>query len=365
MKLEIENIGKIEKGVVEIGGLTIVAGENDTGKSTIGKVLYSLINGKDNLLNTFVLEFKKNLISFGKNKAKIKFDNFEINILKRLDKYDPMISGKDDNKYIRAMLIDSIELELLKLKKEMTKSTEVHELVDVPVKNRGGVSTFFNRNEPMLAKSTETKTEKIDLNELISHKIDLLNKVKDGLLKYNKQSDISKIKNFELIEEMAEIIGGHWEFNETNNEFYFVKKENSDNYFSSINTASGIKNFLIIDGLIKGDYLNENTILIIDEPEAHLHPEWQVKYAEVIVKLLEKNIPIVIITHSGDFLQGLMNLITKKQGLINKTSISYVENMESGTIIKSGGYNIKENEELLSKIYDNLTAPSWRIINNG
>ena len=60
-----------------------------------------------------------------------------------------------------------------------------------------------------------------------------------------------------------------------------------------------------------------------------------------------------------------MNLITKKQGLINKTSISYAENRESGTIIESGGYNIKENEKLLSKIYDNLTAPSWRIINNG
>jgi len=43
MTLELKNIGMIKEANVKIDGLTVIAGENDTGKSTLGKVLYALI----------------------------------------------------------------------------------------------------------------------------------------------------------------------------------------------------------------------------------------------------------------------------------------------------------------------------------
>ena len=44
MKISLNNIGKIKSADIEIGGIAVIAGENDTGKSTIAKSLYSIIN---------------------------------------------------------------------------------------------------------------------------------------------------------------------------------------------------------------------------------------------------------------------------------------------------------------------------------
>lgn len=44
MKLTLKNVGKIKNAEVEINGITLVAGENDTGKSTIGKTLFAVFN---------------------------------------------------------------------------------------------------------------------------------------------------------------------------------------------------------------------------------------------------------------------------------------------------------------------------------
>ena len=45
MKLSIRNVGKLKEADVEINGITVITGENDTGKSTVGKVLWSVFNG--------------------------------------------------------------------------------------------------------------------------------------------------------------------------------------------------------------------------------------------------------------------------------------------------------------------------------
>jgi len=45
MKLSIENVGILSKIDLEINGITVIAGENDTGKSTISKSLYAMFNG--------------------------------------------------------------------------------------------------------------------------------------------------------------------------------------------------------------------------------------------------------------------------------------------------------------------------------
>lgn len=61
MRLQFSNIGMIEKADVKINKLTILVGENDSGKSTLGKLLYSLVNGIINLDSTFQ-EHRSNII---------------------------------------------------------------------------------------------------------------------------------------------------------------------------------------------------------------------------------------------------------------------------------------------------------------
>ena len=49
MKLFLKNIGKIDEASVEIDGITIIAGENNTGKSTVGRTLFSVFNSFYNI----------------------------------------------------------------------------------------------------------------------------------------------------------------------------------------------------------------------------------------------------------------------------------------------------------------------------
>ena len=42
MKLRIKNFAKIEDADINIDGITVIAGENNTGKSTVGKIFFSL-----------------------------------------------------------------------------------------------------------------------------------------------------------------------------------------------------------------------------------------------------------------------------------------------------------------------------------
>lgn len=49
MKLVLKNIGKVQNATVEINGITVIAGENDTGKSTVGKALFSVFNSFYNI----------------------------------------------------------------------------------------------------------------------------------------------------------------------------------------------------------------------------------------------------------------------------------------------------------------------------
>ena len=44
MKLKIQNFAKIKEANIVIDGITVIAGENNTGKSTVGKILFSLFN---------------------------------------------------------------------------------------------------------------------------------------------------------------------------------------------------------------------------------------------------------------------------------------------------------------------------------
>ena len=44
MELKISNIGKVTNAEIILKGITVIAGENNTGKSTIGKALFAAFN---------------------------------------------------------------------------------------------------------------------------------------------------------------------------------------------------------------------------------------------------------------------------------------------------------------------------------
>ena len=72
------------------------------------------------------------------------------------------------------------------------------------------------------------------------------------------------------------------------------------------NLATGSKCFATIKQLINNRQISKNSLLILDEPESHLHPEWQNIFAEIIVLLVKEwGIKVLLTTHSPNFLLAL------------------------------------------------------------
>lgn len=70
--------------------------------------------------------------------------------------------------------------------------------------------------------------------------------------------------------------------------------------------ATGFKTFSYLQRLLENGYLNEETLLMIDEPEAHLHPQWIVEFARMLV-LLNKTLglKIMIASHNPDMVSAI------------------------------------------------------------
>ena len=69
--------------------------------------------------------------------------------------------------------------------------------------------------------------------------------------------------------------------------------------------AMGVANLGILALLIERKIIDEETFIFIDEPEAHLHPAWQVVMAETLFALSQQGVNVVIATHSVDILKWL------------------------------------------------------------
>lgn len=60
-RLELTNIGHIKETNIDISGLTIIAGKNGTGKSTIGKVLMADIKANNMASDIYRKNIQENI----------------------------------------------------------------------------------------------------------------------------------------------------------------------------------------------------------------------------------------------------------------------------------------------------------------
>jgi len=328
MELQLKNIGMIKEASVKIDGLTVIAGENDTGKSTIGKALYTIVKG----IKIFDTEFKyvtaQNLgtsflaiylLLF----KKIKLDNNTSIILK--DKEDELIEfkGKD--------YVDNLEY-----------------TNGVSIKKNSIIEDIIFIESPLIWNLTDFFRDIAQIESQMNIKLDYPYLMKDLNFKLHIKSASTGL---DIKKQMTDLMGGEFKKDEMGR-YYFDK---NDQRIELVNTATGIKTFGIFQVLSQNNYLNKNTILVLDEPEVHLHPKWQLEMAKIIVELVKNGVKVVVNSHSPYMIEAL-KVYSDKEKIQNKTNFYLTEKNED-TISSS----IKDVTTDLEPIFIKLAEPYQKL----
>lgn len=138
------------------------------------------------------------------------------------------------------------------------------------------------------------------------------------------------------------------------NKFIYKRKDGKE--FNLLECATGIKSFAVLQILFKNGFLNNKTLLIIDEPEAHLHPQWVVEYARLIV-LLHKHIGVrfLIASHHPDMVSAI-KYISEKEQVDDKLHYYLAE--QTGDEFK---YNYKELGTDIEAIFESFNIAFERM----
>lgn len=139
------------------------------------------------------------------------------------------------------------------------------------------------------------------------------------------ESNILERQFKEINAKFNEIISGDFEF--TNDGDYYVDKGRKLRFS---NLATGSKMFSILKLLINKGAISDSTLLILDEPEAHLHPAWQNRFAEIIVMLVkEMNVKVLLTSHSPNFVLAI-DAFMRKYKINDKTNFYQTHLLDDG-----------------------------------
>lgn len=397
--LEVENLGIVEQATIKVNHITVIAGCNSTGKSTLSKALYSLLlpfNDYEKKVNyertksinyrirTFLKEkelsslflksidnlYRKIYSYYKKHKEMLSKEEF-YELLEHLLKEDDLVAGyqNDDKEFYEkesmklyshlAELYDIIQSTVEKNNKEFN-----HRILELTHKTiLGNLSKQNNKMCLLSLKEAEREICKVknDLRngivEIFSTKTTNVPYIAVNVIYIENSSIIDELNNRIGFEEQSKNIYGNnlldllklekqsnveLSEEEQQERELFIKKyeeifenilhgklvvDNYKYYFKSFDDkkmidvrqlSSGMKCLLVIQRLIYNGSLNKNTVLIIDEPETNLHPEWQIFFAEILVRLSKDlDIKIIINSHSPYFVRAIEvmmahNMITDK-----------------------------------------------------
>lgn len=114
------------------------------------------------------------------------------------------------------------------------------------------------------------------------------------------------------------------------------------------NVAAGAKVFAIIRKLVDNGTITRGSILILDEPEVHLHPLWINVLAECLRILVhEMGVRIIVTTHNPQLLMALES--DAKEGGMTR----FYHLMKN----QSGGISFDEVTADLRPVYDEMSSP--------
>ncbi|RTZ59022.1 MAG: hypothetical protein DSZ31_04705 [Gammaproteobacteria bacterium] len=391
MFLLIKNFGILKNINLELKKVTVITGLNDTGKSSIVKLFFSLIKA-DNLaerkLEDYVKERKAKIIEQLKGLITQK----DVKLVNLVDKQRNLNFLKQFFKNDKAILELLRELELFLDKKKALNERRNRKFYRILTYNFGiNLSPFIkkdfvmellsNRGEKLYSVFLEKdKFQIVDylptngsrkikpIRDVTYIETPLLMNIAEFLKEIREKSyrtetpfpfvfqDLArKILNkdrfltsdvYKILEEISKTINGKFLME---NGLYFERNSKKINV---VGVASGIKAFGILIRLIQTKAIqNGRDFLIIDEPEVHLHPEWQIKYVEILIELIKVlNFNVIVSTHSPYIVQAFAKL-GKDNHLENEINFYLIDD----------GKSFLMNEKL-NEIFRILGEPLWKVM---
>lgn len=407
IKVVTEGFRAIGHAAIQISGITVVAGENSSGKSTISKLLYELFNTVANyevLVKEELMREFNDLFQFFKivSTDLKEFDYFNIRQLSYEDVYkdlslkeieDSLLSFlnkiyendiQKSNRYntivdniLEEKITDhnndltrlksfvknkireaeervkarSINLFTQELSKEFRSNVlpdifEVSEEEEVIVAlNKPSLSLPFSIKKAIYIDTPMSLSVWGDNNKYWN----ILNKL---LLRVEKNAFYPSSMSLLISDNIK---GEADRSGLLNNDFSFYREDGE--VFDLAEVATGIKAFSIIQLLLKNGHIDNRTLLIIDEPESHLHPQWIVEYARMIV-LLHKHIGVkfFLASHNPDMVSAI-RYIAEKEGVLDNVNYYLAEKAEGEMYL----YNYTPLKNDISPIFKSFNIAIERI----
>lgn len=412
-----DNIGKIKHAELDFHGITVVAGNNNTGKSTIGKTLYGIFNSLRNL--DAKVEYERNNEKYEALTDTIA--NWTFGSKGRSYKlpytfflHDDVVLDFNDRKSVEAEVKEVFNRTHVTVKDEDALFSELWQKIDevdkvksediisilierkfLPVFN-GQVNSLFAKDSGKIVADIQNKQVVISFkdNKVADKQVPLriVNKaifiqdpnivnsldrgktyfddnpeavesVDDYLLYLlthdNKQSAVAEAQARRKLQEvyalLENVIPG--QLTKDSNGNFIYDEKGFDESLNLANLSTGLKSFTLLYMLLNRGALTDKDVLILDEPEVHLHPEWQLKYAELVV-LLEKvfHLTILLTTHSPYFLRAI-EMFSRKYGL-TKDCDYYL-----ATLNDNGNAEFQHVNDDIESIYKEMAEP-FEVLND-
>ena len=419
MRLQIENFAKIAKADINIDGITVIAGENNTGKSTIGKALYCVFNSLYALEDKIYSEREDSVwtilralpLSYDIRQQTIlgglktnKYSDLVHGLLKKSEKVDADVLGKLSTdaikKYASESNLDDTEIkdfsnrlyEVLNVSREDILHTIISKYLNSEFKGQINHVNYPRKvsrlNLKLREKEIDLEIENDEITEMdldariyaqalyiddpfIINRLDensffssiigdehskfllrcLKGKVNDNVV----DETILKKKMSTILENINTILNGDFVKGESQEEF---QEKGFRKSFRFSNLASGLKTFVILKKLLQNGVLVEKGVLILDEPEVHLHPQWIVEYARLLV-LIHKTLgtKLILASHDPDFIAAI-KAIAKREEVLEETNF-YISSSEEQEC--SYRYNFKWLGKDIEPIFESFNIALERI----
>lgn len=189
--------------------------------------------------------------------------------------------------------------------------------VDAPDKNRDANSIFIPAKEVLSLYSIVLKSREVDKS--FGFDDTYYDLVKALRISPKRGKNYTAFSNSRKM--LNDVIDGKVEYDETSGKWFY--KNNRNQKFSIGATSEGVKKISIMDRLLSNGYLNNQSIIFIDEIESALHPTAICQFLDMIAQIAtEMDLQFFISSHSYFVIKKLALIAKSNPGLVSCVSLS-------------------------------------------